>query len=119
AFQLGHSPFERFAVRVIGARVVVTFVLSQLFVHIRRRLIDRRDDGACCRVGLLVHVNGISGKTHCALLALFSHPCEAGSLVLAALRSRARLLCSCPGIASEQVLENLQELSKSVKWGGG
>src|SRR5437868_13861828 len=70
SFQLGHGALERFAVRMIRSRVVVTFVLAQFFVYIRRSLIDRRDDRAGGRIRLLPHMNGIGCKTHDALLAL-------------------------------------------------
>ena len=70
AFELGNGAFESFAIRVAGTRVVVSLVLSELFVDIRRSLIDRRDDRARGRIRLLAHMNGIGGKTHDALLAL-------------------------------------------------
>ncbi len=70
AFQLGDRAFERFAVRVIGSRVIVAFVFAQLFVDVRRGLIDGRYDGPGGGIGFLAHMNGVGGKTHSPLLAI-------------------------------------------------
>src|SRR5205823_10384031 len=70
AFQLGDRTFQRFAVRVIRSRVIVAFVFAQLFVYVRGGLIDGRDDGSSGGIGFLAHMNGVGGKTHCALLAI-------------------------------------------------
>ncbi len=69
AFQLGNGAFESFAVRVIGARVIVPFVLAQFLIDVRGGLIDRCDDGSGGGIGLLPDMNGVCSETHCALLA--------------------------------------------------
>ena len=70
ALKLGNGPFERFAVGVIRARVIVAFVFAQFFVYVRGGLIDGRDDGPGGGIGFLTHMNGVGGKTHDALLAI-------------------------------------------------
>jgi len=47
---------------VIGSRVIVAFVFAQLFVDVRRGLIDGRDDGPVAGSGP-GHMNGVGGKT--------------------------------------------------------
>src|SRR5579863_4331117 len=64
AFKLGYSAFERFAVGMIGARVVVTFVFAELGLHVCGSLVDRSDNGAGGGIRLLADVNSIRSKTH-------------------------------------------------------
>jgi hypothetical protein len=72
-------------------------------------LIDRRDDGPRSGIGLLPDMDGVGGKTHCALLAI---------PVLNAMRSVRRQAptvrrefhpSSVPILPVDQFLENLQE----------
>ena len=70
AFQLGNGAFQGFAVGMIRSRVIVALVLAQLFIDVRGSLIDGRDDGPSGGIGFLPDVNGVGGKTHCALLAI-------------------------------------------------
>jgi len=46
AFELGYSALERFAIGMICSRIVISFVLAELFVDVRGGLIDRRDNGS-------------------------------------------------------------------------
>src|SRR6202007_2754581 len=71
AFKFGDSTLEGFAVGVIRARVVVTFVLAQLFVDVGDAWVDGRDNRAGGGIRLLTHVNRIGGKAHDVLLAVF------------------------------------------------
>ena len=56
--------------RVLRARVLVTLVATEAVLHVCGRLVDRRDDGAGRRVGLLARVNadraepGVFAKLH-------------------------------------------------------
>ena len=59
AFEFGDGAFEGFAIRVVGARVVVAFVLAEGFLDVGGRLIDRRDDGAGGGIRLLSHMNRV------------------------------------------------------------
>src|SRR5256885_7782032 len=52
----GDVSLESSARRIVRARVLVAFVLAQLVLHVRRRLIDRRNDRAGGRVGFLARV---------------------------------------------------------------
>ena len=49
-------PFEREARRILRARVLVALVLAELVLHVGRRLVDRRDDGAGRGIGFLAGV---------------------------------------------------------------
>ena len=84
AFELGHRALQGFAVRVIRSRVVVPFVFAELFVHVRRGLINRRDDCPGGGIGLLPDVNGVGGKTHDLLLA--DSLCDADALGIKVMR---------------------------------
>ena len=65
AFEFGESAFERFAIRMIGARVIVAVsIFSELGLHVGGRLVDRSDDGACGRIRLLTDVDGVCSETH-------------------------------------------------------
>src|SRR5580704_9179014 len=70
ALQLRQRAFQRFAVGMIRPRIVVTFVLPQFFVYVRRGLIDGRDNRSRCGIRLLSHMNGVGGKSHRNLLAV-------------------------------------------------
>lgn len=59
AFELGDGAFESFAIGVVGARVVVTFIVAEGFLDVRGRLIDRSDDGTGGGIGLLPYVNRV------------------------------------------------------------
>src|SRR5689334_881328 len=98
AFQLRHRDLQRFPVRLMRSRVIVTFVFPQRIIDIGGSLINRRDNRACRRIRLLAHMNSIGGKTHDALLAL-SHTCEAGSLRGWLRDPRALPEFNCPGIS--------------------
>ena len=63
-FEFGHGALQRFAIGMIGARVIVALVLAELFVHVGGGLVDRCDDGAGGRIRLLPDVNGICSETH-------------------------------------------------------
>src|SRR6267143_1058803 len=109
AFQLGDRAFQRFAVRVIGSRVIVAFVFAQLFVDVRRGLIDGRDDGPGGGIGFLAHMNGVGGKTHSALLAIPVLNVKQSARD-AALTFRGEFHSrSVPILPAGQFLENLQE----------
>src|SRR5437762_6817714 len=83
-----HIPFLLFFYMIRRPPRSTLFPYTTLF-RSRGSLIDGRNDCACGGIRLLAHMNGIRGKAHDALLALFSHLCEAGSLRLAADRPRA------------------------------
>src|SRR5208282_2765484 len=70
AFQLCDGTFQRFPVRMVGPRVVITLVFAKLLIHVRRSLIDRRNDRTRRWIRLLTYVNGVRGKSHCGLLLL-------------------------------------------------
>ncbi len=57
---------ERVARRVRDARVVVALVLADRLLHVGRGLVDRRDDRAGRRVGLLAGVDGSGLEVHLA-----------------------------------------------------
>jgi len=94
---------------MVRSRVIVSFVFPQLFIDVRGRLIDGRDDGPSGGIGLLPDMNGVGGKTHCALLAnavlivtpSFGRP----ALTVWGEFQIGRALIS----PAEQFLENLQE----------
>ena len=56
-FERGDVGFDRGARRVLRAGVFVALVLAQGFLHVGGGLIDRGDDGAGRRVGLLAGVD--------------------------------------------------------------
>src|SRR4029079_19086012 len=70
---------ERGARRVLRARVLVALVPPQLVLHVRRRLVDRRDDGAGARIWDLTSVNTDGGEAsvraefHLAVTVLCYH----------------------------------------------
>ncbi len=64
AFELCHGALESLAVRMVGSCVVIALVLPKLLLNVRRGLIDRGDDGSCCRIGFLPHMNGVGCKSH-------------------------------------------------------
>src|SRR5690349_8207422 len=68
ALELGQSFFQCFAVRMIGAGVVVAFIFAELFLHISGGLVDWGDNGPGGRIRLLADVNGVCSETHGNLL---------------------------------------------------
>ncbi len=68
--ELGYGTLERFAIGMIRPRIVVPFVLAELFVDVGGGLIDRRNNGAGRRIRFLPDMNGVGGKTHLDLLAM-------------------------------------------------
>ncbi len=58
----GDVGLERRARRVLRARVFVALVLAERILDVGRRLVDRRDDGAGGRVGLLPGVDAERGE---------------------------------------------------------
>src|SRR5260370_7736228 len=64
AFEFRHGAFERLAVRVIGAPVVVAFVFAQLLLHVCRSLLDGRDNRSGGWIRLLPDAYRLSGKSH-------------------------------------------------------
>ncbi len=114
AFQLGHRAFQCFTIWVIRPRVIVAFVLPQFFVDIGGGLIDGRDDGSRGGVGLLPDMDGVGGKTHCALLAMLALIVKQSGGVnrrCSALAVGVTLIVDAfPIVPAEQCLENLQEL---------
>ena len=53
---------ERHARRVLRAAVLEPLVLAESLLHVGRGLIDRRDDGAGRRIGLLAGMNADSAE---------------------------------------------------------
>src|SRR5205807_339122 len=68
AFQIGNTLFVRKPGRVDRARVIVAFMLPRTFLHIRRGRVNRRHDGASCRIRFLAGVDRAGSK-----LVLFLH----------------------------------------------
>src|SRR5260370_35851709 len=68
AFQFRNGALKRLTIRMLGARIVEAFILAQFGLHVRRSLIDRRDNGARSGIRLLSHVNRVGSETHNALL---------------------------------------------------
>ncbi len=68
AFQFSDGALESFAIRMIGSRVVVTFVFAELGLDIGGSLVDRRDDGTGSGIRFLSHMNRVGGETHYPLL---------------------------------------------------
>ncbi len=60
----GEALLERGARGVRRARVVEALVDADLLLHVRRGLVDRDDDRARRRVGLLTHVDGTRLEVH-------------------------------------------------------
>ena len=56
AFDRRQVALERHARRVLRAAVLEALVLAELLLHVGRRLVDRRDDGAGRRIRLLAGV---------------------------------------------------------------
>src|SRR5216684_2643349 len=79
AFEFSDGALESFAIGMIGARVVVAFVLAQFGLHVGGGLIDRRNDGAGGGIRLLPDVNRVGGKTHGGLLLPMTAACVARS----------------------------------------
>ena len=70
AFEARERGLERRAGRVRDARVVVALVDADRLLHVRRRLVDRRDRGARRGIGLLALVDGAGLELHAAMLAM-------------------------------------------------
>src|SRR5580692_1263714 len=82
---------------MVGSRVVITLVLAQLFVYIRGRLIDRRNDRTRGGIRLLPNVNRVRGKSHCDLLLLCEPHPHAASLLQHGKSAAVPLQCGSYG----------------------
>src|SRR2546423_170035 len=74
AFKFSHRALQRFAVGVIGPRVVIPFIFSELCLHVCRGLINRRDNRARGRFGFLAYMYRIGRKTHILTLLTLAIP---------------------------------------------
>ena len=68
ALERGEADLEGSACRVRDARVVVALVGADRVLRVRRRLVDRDDDGAGGRIGLLAVVDRAGLEVHGAIL---------------------------------------------------
>ena len=63
ALERGHVPLECLSRRVLPAGVLITFMLAQRVLHVRRREVYGRHDGARQRLRSLAGVNGARAET--------------------------------------------------------
>src|SRR5947208_105036 len=59
---------------MIGPRVVIPFIFSELCLHVRRGLINRRDNRARGRFGFLAYMYRIRRKAHILTLLTLAIP---------------------------------------------
>ena len=80
----GDVPLERFARRILSARVLVALVLPESLLDVRRRQVDRRHDRAGQRLRALAGMNGSRAKSGGQVL--IKNARHADTLVLGGVR---------------------------------
>src|ERR1700682_3706676 len=94
AFEFSDGALQRFAIGMIGARVVVAFVFSKLALHVGGGLVDGRNNGAGGWIRLLPYVNSIGGKTHGGLLLPMPVKREAAAMLKPSRRATRTMKCT-------------------------
>ena len=64
AFEARHAAFQRAPVGMLGAGIVVAFILAERLLHVRGGLKNRRDDGAGGGLRLLADMDRVGGESH-------------------------------------------------------